>query len=120
MRGGDPRFGDICGVFFVYLGNVFSSALWYCGAALSFKLSTHYSMRSCLSSLSYNCGSLCINMASNAAYANWTFGAALCVHIMLFVVVLQVMAPIVGCFMFVSELISLMAAGTVVLLYDKK
>ena len=40
-------------------------------------LSTHYPMRSCLSSLSYNCGALCINMASNAAYANWTFGAAL-------------------------------------------
>ena len=38
---------------------------------------THYPMRSCLSSLSYNCGALCINMASNAAYANWTFGTAL-------------------------------------------
>ena len=47
------------------------------GTLVLFYLSTHYPMRSCLSSLSYNCGALCINMASNAAYANWTFGAAL-------------------------------------------
>lgn len=29
--------GLVCGVFFVYLGNAFSNAGWYRGAALSFK-----------------------------------------------------------------------------------
>ena len=64
-------------MFFVAGGSAFSHINWFFGAALSFKLSTHYPLRGGFSLDKDKCGIHYISLNAGHTVSAWVYGAAL-------------------------------------------
>ena len=117
FHGGFSALGAGSGSLCVHLASIVGSAAWYYGATLSF-ITSYYAYRGGPSSDGYACGMFYIPFNGTPSFANWHRGAALCVHIMLFVAVPLPMVPIVVCFLIELMILMEIAIGILVLFYS--
>jgi hypothetical protein len=76
-RGGVSFYDIYCGIFCSRGDTTIFSTNWICGAALSFKTSTHYTVRGGNTTAGVYCGFSLVHFAVSPGITNWHVGAAL-------------------------------------------
>lgn len=89
---------------------------WHRGAALSFRLYTHYPCRGGYSANGTICGVFSISVDHIITWIYWLVGAALYIHIMLFVLVFLTVVPFGEYSLLVLTIQLPLLAGAMVLL----